>query len=240
MLLLGLDTATLTFSAALVERSENGDRLLGSIQEPPPTPHSDLLPNSIEQLLKSARVTIKDLTAVVVGLGPGSFTGLRISLATAKGLCYAAQIPLIGESSLRAMATAALPQCPSGHLLVPCLDARKGEVYAGFYRATRATPNSENELEEVKPEIAISPARLLEHLHECNACIFGIGKEAYSLLRESPPTPITVQTPDAFALVKSIRNIPKYDSQTVFSLEPHYVRPSDAEWKAKPASLKKN
>jgi tRNA threonylcarbamoyladenosine biosynthesis protein TsaB len=233
MLLLGLDTPTLTFSAALVERSDNGDCLLGSIQEPPPTPHSDLLPNSIEQLLRSAGATIKDLTAVVVGLGPGSFTGLRISLATAKGLCYAAQIPLIGESSLKAMAVGALSQCPSGHLLVPCLDARKGEVYAGFYRATPGL--TEERLEEVKPEIAISPVHLLEHLREYNACIFGIGREAYPILRELPPTSVDIHTPNAAALIRLIQNVPEYVPQMVFSLEPHYVRPSDAEWKAKPA-----
>jgi tRNA threonylcarbamoyladenosine biosynthesis protein TsaB len=167
---------------------------------------------------------------VVVGLGPGSFTGLRISLATAKGLCYAAHRPLLGRSSLQAMALSAAGEVPEGTLLVPCLDARKGEVYAGFFRKRGAA------VEEEAPEAALSPGSLLERVAgEPSAEVYGIGREAYQAALSGLPPPRTrVRTPDAAALARQVQAVPEYSAQAVFALEPHYVRPSDSEWTSKP------
>jgi tRNA threonylcarbamoyladenosine biosynthesis protein TsaB len=228
MLLLGLDTATLTLSAALIERVEGSDRVLESVAQPPPTPHSSLLPRLVETMLGRAGARLGDLGAVVVGLGPGSFTGLRISLATAKGLCYAAQLPLIGGSSLQAMALAAAPEVPEGTLLVPCLDARKGEVYCGFYRKREGSVSVE------APEAALGPAALLARLGDAEAEVFGIGREAYPALQVLAPPRVSTRTPDAAALVHLVHDVPPFSKQAVFALEPHYVRPSDSEWTARP------
>lgn len=89
-----------------------------------------LLPH-IEMLLQAAQVEKQQLRVVAVSLGPGSFTGLRIGLATAKALAYALGIPLIGVPTLEALAY----NCPApGLLLSPFLDAQKGNVYQGRYR----------------------------------------------------------------------------------------------------------
>jgi tRNA threonylcarbamoyladenosine biosynthesis protein TsaB len=179
-------------------------------------------------MLDKAGVRASDLGGVVIGLGPGSFTGLRIGLATVKGVCYAAQVPLLGASSLAAMAVTAAPEVPEGTLLVPCLDARKGEVYCGFYRKKRAEVVSE------APEMALAPQALIERIRaEREAKVFGIGREAYPLLRELPPPGTAIATPDAAALVSLVREIGGYSKQSVFALEPHYVRPSDSEWTLK-------
>jgi len=224
MLLLGLDTATLTLSAALVERGEGGDRLLERVVEPPPTPHSSLLPGVLTGMLERANAKVADLGAVVIGLGPGSFTGLRIGLATAKGLCYAAGIPLVGASSLASMALAAAAEVSDGSLLVPCLDARKGEVYCGFYRVQAGGVVAEG------PEAHLDPSELLERLStRPEARVFGIGREAYPVL-QTLPCGVVVQTPDAFGLVRLVQDVPAFSKQVLFGLEPHYVRPSDSEW----------
>lgn len=233
MLLFGLDTATLTLSAALVLR-EGGpgtaaDRVLERRVVEPPIAHSSVLPRLIEEMLAGAGCKVADLDAVVVGLGPGSFTGLRIGLATAKGLCYAAKKPLLGASSLTAMALAAMGEAPEGALLVPCLDARKGEVYAGFLRKRGGSLVAEG------PEAAVGPEALLARLSgEAGAEVFGIGREAYPPLAVLPPARTRVRTPDAAALVAQVAEVPAYLAQSVFSLEPHYVRPSDSEWTSKP------
>jgi tRNA threonylcarbamoyladenosine biosynthesis protein TsaB len=226
MLILGLDTATLTLSAALVERSSQGDRLLERVIEPPPTPHSSLLPALIDRLLTNAGASPKDLGAIVVGLGPGSFTGLRISLATAKGISYAAHVPLMGASSLAAMALAAASEVEEGTWLVPCLDARKGEVYCGLFAKRDRT------IAALEPESALSPESLVARL-PTNACLFGLGREAYPALDGRPPPATSVRTPDAFALVRLATDPAPYSAQGTFALEPHYVRPSDHEWTLK-------
>lgn len=238
MLILGLDTATLTLSLALVERDPDGrDRVLEERAFPPPTPHSSLLPAQIEALLGRAGHSLDDLDAIVVGLGPGSFTGLRIGLATARALAFARHIPLVGASSLEAMARAAAQEgnLEAGALLVPLFDARKGEVYGGFFRVTDHGMASDL-LEFVMP-----PERLVERLRdEPRAHLFGPGRAAYPALMALPGLGAEARpgggiagepTPRASFLIASVREISPYRREAAFALEPHYVRPSDVEWK---------
>lgn len=91
------------------------------------TTHSEKLLSLIAEVLDELGCTPKDLKGVLCGAGPGSFTGLRIGLATAKGLCFALSIPLTLVSSLE---TLAFPHKSKGVWLVPCIDAYQGQVYA--------------------------------------------------------------------------------------------------------------
>ena len=95
---LALDTSTLTLALALLHRGPPV-RVIEQVLHGPPRKQSEMLPGVIAELLERHGVELQALEAIVVGLGPGSFTGLRIGLATAKALAYAARIPVAGASS---------------------------------------------------------------------------------------------------------------------------------------------
>jgi len=137
--LLSIDTSTLTLSLGLVARSASGAvQVIEQFTEGPPRKQSEMLPGAIRDLISRHRITLSDLEGIAIGLGPGSFTGLRIGLATAKGISYAARLPLVGVSSLAAVAY----EGPEGSLLIPTAPARQGELYIGEYRRRgQSVPN---------------------------------------------------------------------------------------------------
>ncbi len=125
MRVLGLDTSTLKASIAIVE----DDQILAqSIHDTSERRSADLLVG-IDALCVKAGIAPIALDAIAVGAGPGSFTGLRIGMATAKGIAFAAQKPLWAVSSLAALAFDAKQPA-----VCAVLDARRGELYAGCYR----------------------------------------------------------------------------------------------------------
>jgi tRNA threonylcarbamoyladenosine biosynthesis protein TsaB len=239
MLVAALDTATLTLSCALVEVRPGAppELVCERTERPPPGArggHGARLPGALSDLLVAVGKTIPDVEGYAIGLGPGSFTGLRIGLATWKGLAYANRRPIAGASSLAALALAASAHAGDGTVLVPLLDARKGEVYAGFYRSERGR------LEPVLPEAALAPAALLDRLAALPAGStargFGEGWDVWrdALAGRLPRLETDAATPNAFAVARlaagRLLEHP-YDAQALFALEPHYVRASEAEVK---------
>ena len=101
--------------------------------------HSEQLTVFIEQLLQQEGLKVSDLDAIAVSSGPGSYTGLRIGVSTAKGLCYASDVPLIAVSTLSAMVQAMKDKYPEAQLC-PMLDARRMEVYCALYSKSQASP----------------------------------------------------------------------------------------------------
>jgi tRNA threonylcarbamoyladenosine biosynthesis protein TsaB len=104
--------------------------------------HAAMLMSLIDFVLRQAHIGVSHLAAVAVGAGPGSYTGLRIGMSTAKGLCYGAGIPLIAIPTLRAMANGLLRQEPliaSDALICPMIDARRMEVYTALFDSKRNT-----------------------------------------------------------------------------------------------------
>lgn len=95
--------------------------------------HSTYLASFVDEVLKEAKLKVSDLDAVVVGGGPGSYTGLRIGVSLAKGLCFGANIPLIACSTLRALAVSALEQNPKADRVISLIDARRMDAYLGVY-----------------------------------------------------------------------------------------------------------
>jgi tRNA threonylcarbamoyladenosine biosynthesis protein TsaB len=96
--------------------------------------HAAWIHTAIQNLLSGAHKDISEVKAIAISAGPGSYTGLRVGMATAKGLCYALEIPLISIDTLILMAKAAMEkisfeQMPPGFLLVPMIDARRMEVF---------------------------------------------------------------------------------------------------------------
>ena len=111
--------------------------------------HAALLTVFIEDLLNDNQVSANQLDAIAVCAGPGSYTGLRIGLSAAKGLCYGSDIPLIAVSTLQTMSMgfAAQNDIPASSLLCPMIDARRMEVYTALY------DKNGNQIEQVTAEI---------------------------------------------------------------------------------------
>ena len=135
-LLLAFDTSTPTARVALFTAA--GQCL--ALREKTAARHSANLLALCDEVLRDGGVRPAELEAIACGAGPGSFTGLRVGLAVAKGLALPSARPLVLVSSLDALASdllghvAALPAEPSSCLLLPCIDAGKGQVYARLYR----------------------------------------------------------------------------------------------------------
>jgi tRNA threonylcarbamoyladenosine biosynthesis protein TsaB len=145
MKVLGLDTATRATAVALLD----GDRAAGGALElerrDDPRPgerpgHATRLMVLAVELLDEAGLQWRDLDRIAVGLGPGTFTGLRIGIATARGLALAQGTPLVGISTLRSLAmNADTPSAGRDHAaVIAVLDARRGEAFAAAWRAARA------------------------------------------------------------------------------------------------------
>jgi tRNA threonylcarbamoyladenosine biosynthesis protein TsaB len=126
-LILNIDTA---FNSASVCLYETGDVIQLSFSENQKD-HASWLHTEIAGLLQKSGKRMKDLDAVAVAIGPGSFTGLRIGLAAAKGFCYSLQIPLITVSSLKLIAFAVKDE--AHNLICPLIDARRMEVFTAVY-----------------------------------------------------------------------------------------------------------
>jgi tRNA threonylcarbamoyladenosine biosynthesis protein TsaB len=124
-LILSLETSTHVCSVAL----HDAGKLLAQREVYTPQSHATRLAPMIDEVRTEAGIALQQLQAVAVASGPGSYTGLRIGVSTAKGLCYTLQIPLVAIGTLDVMAWQAAQQHPTGALLCPMIDARRMEVY---------------------------------------------------------------------------------------------------------------
>lgn len=130
--ILNIETATPLCSVAL---AKNG-KVFTQRETMEEKSHASMLTSFINELLTTENISISDLDAVAVGKGPGSYTGLRIGISAAKGLCYGANIPLIAVNTLRILyQSARLPSVSaiSGSLFCPMIDARRMEVYTCIF-----------------------------------------------------------------------------------------------------------
>lgn len=125
-IILNIDTAVQTASVCL---SEN-EKIIGLKVNPSQKDHAAWLHVAIKKLLQEKDIDLHQLTAVAISAGPGSYTGLRVGMAAAKGLCYALQIPLISINTLQMMAVAAES---ATHFICPMIDARRMEVFTALF-----------------------------------------------------------------------------------------------------------
>ena len=125
--ILAIDTATEACSAALWQ-----DGCLLSRYQVAPRGHTDLILPMVAELLAEAELSLSQLDAIAFGRGPGSFTGVRITLGVAQGLAFGADLPLLGVSNLQALAQGAYRACGTDSALA-AIDARMGEIYVGGF-----------------------------------------------------------------------------------------------------------
>ena len=126
-LILSIETATTNCSVALASEG----KILAARSINSGYSHAEKINVFIQEVIDQAQISLKNLNAIAVSSGPGSYTGLRIGISTAKGLCYALGIPLIAINTLDAMAYGMFSEAST--LRVPMIDARRMEVYCGVY-----------------------------------------------------------------------------------------------------------
>ena len=177
MLILAFETTAKAGSVALLE---DGKLLAESYQNTGLT-HSQTLMVMAEDMLKAAGKTMADVSAVAVAEGPGSFTGVRIGVAAAKGLAWGAELPCYGVSTLESMA---LTLGAYQGYVCPVMDARRSQVYNAIFRAEGG------KLIRVTEDRAIALADLKEELKKTEKTIFLVGDGAnlcYNTLKEEVP-----------------------------------------------------
>ncbi|MEW6501238.1 MAG: tRNA (adenosine(37)-N6)-threonylcarbamoyltransferase complex dimerization subunit type 1 TsaB [Thermodesulfobacteriota bacterium] len=220
--LLAIETSGTMGSVALV----TPERSLAELIVEASQSHAQQLLPAIDRLLRETDTGWQRIDAIAVSLGPGSFTGLRIGLSTAKGLSLAAGKPLIGVPSLDGLASQGKGQ---GLPVCALVDARKKEVYAAFYRENEA-----GEMVRQSDYLALTPVALAERITE-PAFLLGSGAELYrDLLAEQLGAKARFADPARFfARAASVGQlaIAKFQNQDFLAptAGPLYVRASDAE-----------
>jgi tRNA threonylcarbamoyladenosine biosynthesis protein TsaB len=167
--ILCIDTAVQTASICLAEN----DKVVALKENSDPKDSAAWLQVAVRDILTDQDVSIQQLNAVALSAGPGSYTGLRVGMAAAKGLCYALSIPLITVNTLQMMAGAALHQ--KSDLLCPMIDARRMEVFTAVY---------DKELNEVIPTQALilQPDSFTNLLSDRTITFFGNGSSKFQAL----------------------------------------------------------
>jgi tRNA threonylcarbamoyladenosine biosynthesis protein TsaB len=223
-IILALETATMCGSVALV--SEN--RCLAEFSLQTGETHSRRLLAGVDWLLQETGIDWPSIDAVAVSQGPGSFTGLRIGLATAKGLAMAGGAKLIGIGTLDGLAAQLFA---AGEVLIcPVLDARKKEVYCGFFKCdNQGIPRLQEEYMVINPEALC--ARIDEPV-----VLLGDGATAYEYLFQEKlvdllkVVPSNVYFPRAATIgLLAWEKWQKNEFLDPAAAEPIYIRPSEAE-----------
>ena len=224
MLILAFETSAKAASVAL---TENG-RLLGESYQNTGLTHSQTLMVMAEDLLKQCGKTVSDLSAVAVAEGPGSFTGVRIGVAAAKGLSWGAEKPCYGISTLEAMAVSL--GIYQGYVCA-CMDARRNQVYNALFYVNQGQP------ERVSPDRAIALSELSEELKALEGPIFLVG-DGSSLTHKTlspeisnlilPPEHRMHQRAVGVAILAESKALAG-ESGDGAALQPNYLRLSQAE-----------
>ena len=224
MLILAFETSAKAGSVALLDEQ----KLLGESYQNTGLTHSQTLMVMAEDLLKQCGKTVADITAVAVAEGPGSFTGVRIGVAAAKGFAWGGQLPCYGVSTLEAMA---LTMGAYDGLVVPVMDARRSQVYNALFEI------NQGRITRIREDRAISLAELAEELQTLQKPIFLVGDGSnlcYNTLREAvpglvcPPEHRMHQRAAGVALAAKAM-LDRGESCDGASLQPNYLRLSQAE-----------
>lgn len=224
MPILAIDTATLVSSVAVA----TDKKLLAELTLQTKLTHSEVLMPHIEQILSMTKVKKNELDAIAVSIGPGSFTGLRIGLATAKTIAYALDIPIIGVSTLAALAY----HYPVGDVYIaPLLDAQKGNVYISLYTW------EDGQLHEAYEPTVKSFDDVLAAGQRLDKPVVFLGEKAVAKADEIKAAggniimamPHMVMPRAANVAMLGLDLLAKGKQDDVMSLEPLYIRRSEAE-----------
>lgn len=239
MRILGIDTAIPRASVAIVEDgrllSEETQGGAGDRDDPRDGSlgkHAEVLLPLIQSLLERVRLVLGDLSGLSVSIGPGSFTGLRIGLATAKGIAYESNLPLFGVSTLHANAVRV---SNFEGLIGSLIDARKGEVYAALFRC------AQSDVVRLTPDAALSVRSTIDLIREYQedgglAFLVGGGAKSYEQqLCEALGSSVRISSgacyPSVAAQVARLAGAraARGDVEDVGAMAPVYLRVAEAE-----------
>lgn len=220
MLILTIETSTPMERVAVVRDGS----VLAEVMEAVGRGHTEKLLGAVESVLSRSSVGLSELEAIAVSIGPGRFSGLRVGLATAKGLAAASGLPVMPIESLEALAESARPY---EGLVCPMLDARRGEVYAALFRLGDGR-------ERMIEDVAVAPAGMIERVQTVaggeEVLFLGSGvAECADDLRASlgdrarfPDDELPTATPRAMAAIAEELGLPA--PAEAATLEPVYLR----------------
>ncbi len=177
-IILNIDSSIETASVSIAKDAIILAHQINKIQKE----HATFLHYAVKQLLEITSKTFSDIDAIAVAVGPGSYTGLRVGMASAKGFCYALNKPLITIGTLDALTTAAMEDCKNeksrDSLFCPMIDARRQEVYTALF--------DQNMQEILAPcAMVLDEHSFFDYLLHNNICFFGSGADKWSRLTRS-------------------------------------------------------
>lgn len=209
--ILMIETSTECCSVAL----SDGASILASRINETPRQHASQLAPYIQEVLEESRISASELDAVAVSEGPGSYTGLRVGVSTAKGLCFGAGKPLLGIDTLQILAMQA-----EGHFdrIVAMIDARRMEVYAASF------DGSGHKLDETRAVI-LDENSYRKELEEGCILFIGTGVEKFHRICPHPNATFRECPPLATAMVRpSLSALQKKEFKDVAYFEPFYLK----------------
>ena len=220
--LLALDTSGASAAVCTVawRSGEVRERELGAAALP-----SESLSRVLAEEVESCGLEVRQLAAIVIGLGPGSFTGLRVGLATAKGLALGSGVPLYGTSSLAMLAASAGPG-----RVVPVIEARRGEVFAAIYDV-----QADGGVTAILDDAATTPAALVATLHErafdYEVKLTGNAALSCAVLGLPPGALVGPNTSlrAALGVLHVAERLRRHEAEELGPLAPRYLKLSEAE-----------
>jgi tRNA threonylcarbamoyladenosine biosynthesis protein TsaB len=239
MRVLALDTTTRAGSVALIE----DDRVIAEHAGDPARSHAERLPGDLMRLLDEFGCALSDVDTFAVAAGPGSFTGLRIGIATMQGLAFVCRRPIVAISVLDALAQQAARELSPGSLVAAWMDAHRHEVFSALYRVSDAPAFTAERLVEEEAARAGDPAATLARWTSLTsltpatslsgvAVYVGDGAEMYASLIGASPGNARVVTAPAVAGTIGLMGVLRAKRGEIVDpagVQPIYVRRPDVE-----------
>tara|TARA_R110000868_G_scaffold45595_2_gene151167 strand:- start:4030 stop:4701 length:672 start_codon:yes stop_codon:yes gene_type:complete len=213
-ILLNLETATTNCSVSV---AKDGELVLLKELDSANYSHAEQLHVFIEDVLKEASISLDQINGIAVSKGPGSYTGLRIGVSAAKGLCFSLDVPLISVPTLESMAQQSKKS--NYNFIIPVLDARRMEVYSTVFDTDL------NEIRETKAEI-INEESFLEFAEKGTVLILGSGAEkCKEVLKNKNFNFDTSSVPSAKEMaILSYKKFKENDFENIAYFEPYYLK----------------
>ena len=231
MRVLALDTTTRALSAAVVE----DDRILAARESDPTRTHAERLPGDLLDVLAAAAIEVGGVDVFAVAAGPGSFTGLRIGIATMQGLAFVHQKRMVAVAVFDALAHVAAERAAAGTVIATWIDAHRRDVYSALFRVSAAPPYTRHRLETLDEPAVGDPQATLARWRASGVLpevFIGSGALMYRhVAADGAPRAVVEAAPPLAATIGrlAVQRTRAGESVDPAAVQPLYVRRPDAE-----------